>query len=153
MFSSKEQKSLSENQLREIRLLWNREYPKAIRLESDQDFIDYLGNLKDCHHYLRLNESGNIAAWACTFKREELPWFAMIIGRQHQKQGLGKSLLNQMKHDCDLLNAWAVDQDIYPREDGSIYPSPLDFYFKNDFHIAKGKLGDGPLSLVHLIWP
>lgn len=153
MFSSIEQNSLSEKQLKEVRLLWNQEYPKAIRLKQDQDFIDYLANLKNCHHYLRLNDLGEIVAWACTFKRADLPWFAMIISRQYQKHGLGRALLNQMKQDCGLLNAWAVDQDIYPREDGSIYPSPLSFYFKNGFHLTKGKLADGPLSLVHLIWP
>lgn len=153
MFSSKGLKSLSDDQLSEIRMLWNQEYPLAIRLGSDQDFSDYLAHLKDCFHYLKLSESGEIAAWACRFKREDLPWFAMIIHRKYQKLGLGRALLNQLKKDCGLLNAWAVDQTIYPREDGSLYPSPLDFYLKNGFHCTNRKWTDGPLSIVHLIWP
>lgn len=134
--------------------LWNAEYPEIIAHQNTSELKEYLLTFKNAVHRLAFNSDAELVAWCCGFEREELPWFAMIIDRQYQGLGLGSKFLSELKKDYAILNGWAIDQDSYLRADGSIYPSPLAFYQKNNFRISQRRgPKESPISIVHILWP
>lgn len=152
-WSIKTTKALNEGQYKALLELWNKEYPSLIQMNNLSDLKEYIANLKDCKHELILDSDNQLVAWSCSFEREELPWFAMIIDRAQHGRGLGSQILDRLKQQHSILNGWAVDVDHLQRADGSQYPSPLEFYRKNKFRISKRRPEESPLSIVHIFWP
>ena len=52
-----------------------------------------------------------------------------------QKRGLGTKLLELLKEKENILNGWVIDHANYIKQNGEPYPSPLEFYIKNDFNV------------------
>ena len=84
---------------------------------------------------------------------EEVPWISMVIHRDYQRKGIGSTLLEKAKQYYDTLHGWCTPADGYEREDGSVYPSPLNFYKKHGFKIVKENVNDVEgLDLVEIAW-
>jgi len=146
-------KTLKPHDLKSLFTLWNSEYPKEATFRKESDLVDYLNTLSLSKHQLLKDENGLLKAWFCTFQRIDLPWFAMIVSRDLQGKGWGRKFLEEAQKKHSILNGWAVDHNEYQKVDGSPYPSPLGFYSKLGFRKTKLKLGEGNLSVVHIVWP
>ncbi len=148
-----ETKTLSLQQKLSIIRLWNQEYPHQLMFETVEDLDNYLIQLIDLVHYFVLGEGHQIIAWASLFERNREKWFAIIVGRNMQGNGLGTSLLNMLKTNETLLNGWLIDQNNYLRADGTQYQSPAAFYLKNGFTICLDtRLEAEKLSAIKIKW-
>jgi len=143
---------LSNTQKSALMTLWNQEYPKSLFLKNSTDFDTYLSSIDQAIHFLVIQEN-EIVGWFVDFKREGKNWFAMIIDRNHQHKGIGSMLLNQAKSRHQKLLGWVIDQDNELRVDGSTYPSPIQFYIKNEFVVMKEvRLETPKISAVQIEW-
>lgn len=138
--------SLSTTEKLQLLELWNAEYPKTLAHSSLESLNDYLTNLKDTYHLLLIDKSGKIGSWCFCFKRENEPWFAIIIDSNLKGQGFGTQLLNKLKREVQMLNGWVIDHDTYERLNLEPYQSPLPFYLKNGFQV----LSEVRLELEHI---
>jgi GNAT superfamily N-acetyltransferase len=133
--------------------LWNTEYPVQLGLESLQQLDQYLENLINPTHFFAINEQNAIVAWAFTFFRDDLRWFAVIVDSAAQKSGIGTIMLNKIKEEEKILHGWVTDHFRYVRSDGLPYPSPLAFYIRNGFEVnEQERLETGQLSAVRIRW-
>ena len=143
---------LTPSQKERVYSLWNQEYPVNVGFSALTDFDDYLNNLTETTHYLLENDSGEIEGWACLFSRDNLKWFAIILDANTRGLGKGTFLLNKLKENQEKLYAWVVDHDNYVKQNGQVYPSPLQFYLKNGFTICSSRMETEKLSLVQIKW-
>ncbi len=145
-------KHLSNTQKSALMNLWNQEYPKSLFLKNSTDFDTYLSSIDQAIHFLVIQKN-EIVGWFVDFKREGENWFAMIIDRNHQHKGIGSMLLNQAKARHQKLLGWVIDQDNELRVDNSTYPSPIQFYIKNEFVVRKEvRLETPKISAVQIEW-
>ncbi len=133
--------------------LWNSEYPKQIVYPGLHEFDEYLNGLKQLYHWMAIDDKHDLVGWAFLFERDTENWFAIIVARNQQKQGLGKRLLALLKKEQQILNGWAADNDRYEKTDGTKYLSPLTFYLNNGFTICPNdRLETDKLSAVKITW-
>jgi len=144
-------KDLSLEQKQVIFELWNHEYPSQLKFNALNDLENYLIQLKEAQHYfVQLNGS---FAWAFSFERENEIWLAMIVDAALQGKNLGSLLLNKLKQHHSVLNAWVIDHSSYFKSDGTPYPSPMQFYLKNDFRFINNiRLEIPSLSAAKMVW-
>lgn len=133
--------------------LWNKEYPAQLKHESLASLENYFASINGTHHLFLMDASNKPKGWFFQFQRDNEPWFAMILSSSHQGKGMGSLLLKEAKEHTNKLYGWAVDHNEYFKADGSVYPSPLAFYLKNDFQVLpKERLNSDKLSSVKVIW-
>lgn len=145
--------SLTPAQKTRISTIWNDEYPKSLNFFDSNGFDNYLAGLSELVHYLLENESGDILAWACKFIRDDEKWFAIILDEKIHGQGKGTELLNALKEDETVLNAWVIDKEEAKKTNGEIYKSPLNFYLKNGFVVyPEIRLENEKMSAVKISW-
>lgn len=144
---------LTGSQKQDILRLWNAEYPAHLNHENITGLEQYLADLSEPLHFLIEDEEGRIQGWLTTFTRDEGRWFAMIVHKSLQGQGVGSRLLNEAKKQEPELNGWATDHDRDKRADGQAYRSPIQFYLKNGFEVLPNtRLEKGLLSAVKIRW-
>lgn len=145
--------SLTPSQKTQISRIWNNEYPKSLNFSAANRFDDYLAGLSKPIHYLLENESGDMLAWACKFIRDNEKWFAVILDEKIHGQGKGTEILNALKENETVLNAWVIDKEEAIKINGQIYKSPLNFYLKNGFLVyPEMRLENEKMSAVKIIW-
>ena len=133
--------------------LWNQEYPKSLSYSKMEEFDSYLTALENLQHVLVKDEQNNICGWYSDFKRDNEVWFAMILDISIHGKEIGTRLIESAKKSNNTLNGWVIDYADYPKNDGSIYRSPLEFYLKNDFKILKESRLELPkISAVKIMW-
>lgn len=144
---------LNNEQLKQIMMLWNKEYPGQLAYQELSEFRSYLDGLVNTTHYLLTDDHGLIKAWAFTFTREAERWFAILLDSSIQYQGYGTGLLNTLKTKEEKLYGWVTDHNRYLKKDQTSYRSPVDFYLKNDFTICDHiRLETDNLSAVKIQW-
>ena len=117
-----------------------------------EDFELYLSGLHDSSHVL-LMEDGAVLGWAVKFIREAETWFLIILDGKIHGRGFGSALLEELKVEESVLNAWVVEHNNYLRMNGKPYQSPLGFYLKNDFVVLPEERLETPhLSAVQIRW-
>lgn len=132
--------------------LWNSNYPDTLFHSSMESFHQYLNELAHKKYYLIFDQE-LVAAFALQFVRNEETWFAIIVDEKQQNKGWGKSLLTALQLNNTYLLGWVIDSTNYQRIDGRPYPSPLEFYIKNDFRIISNeRLENEKLSAVKISW-
>lgn len=145
--------SLTPAKKTRISAIWNNEYPKSLNFPDSNGFDNYLAGLSEPVHYLLENESCEILAWACKFIRDKEKWFAVILDEKIHGQGKGTKLLNALKEDECVLNAWVIDKEEAKKANGEIYKSPLKFYLKNGFVVyPEIRLENEKMSAVKISW-
>ena len=147
-----EAKFLGLKSKKEIIELWNNEYPIQLNYKKLEDFEIYLENLNNCTHYLIHNSNNIIKSWAFKFERENKKWFAIIIAKEFQGTGLGKSLLEKIKTNETELLGWVIDHSNDVKKNGEKYISPVDFYTKCDFSITNERLQSNLISAIQIKW-
>ncbi len=148
----KSNSSLSQALLKQMMELWNLVYPRNIAYSSVLELEKYLGGLESCSHYLVHDEDGFLKAWYFEFHRNDDLWFALLIHPQHQRKGLGKTLVQQAQTRHSAMHAWVIDHNTSLKIDGSTYISPLDFYLNLGFRIADSRLENEHISAVQITW-
>ncbi|KYG82233.1 GNAT family N-acetyltransferase [Roseivirga echinicomitans] len=144
---------LSLQQKERIMALWNAEYPASLNYNTIAEFDEFLNNIEQLKHYILWHQNETIIGWLSVFIRNEEIWFSVILDSNFQKQGLGKQLLNLVKHDFETLNGWVIDNDTSKKSDGSLYAVPLPFYLKNGFNVLSDvRLETEKLSAVKIRW-
>ncbi|MEM7550162.1 MAG: GNAT family N-acetyltransferase [Bacteroidota bacterium] len=134
--------------------LWNESYPKDLFYNELSEFKAYLNGLEDTQNYLITeNENGKIIGWLATFTRSDSRWLILILSSENRRKGLGTILLDEAKKNESILNGWVIDSKNYTKVDGSLYPSPLNFYIKNGFKVLeKDRLDKESISAVRIFW-
>lgn len=133
--------------------LWNNEYPEKLTYNSLIEFNQYLKNLHNIKHYLLTDQIGLISGWALTFEREQEKWFAIILNEKIQRKGLGQKLIEILKQEESILNAWVIDHNNDKKKNGHNYVSPLKFYEKCGFKIqSESRLELDIISAVKITW-
>ncbi|MCZ4223687.1 N-acetyltransferase [Pedobacter rhodius] len=144
---------LTSSQKTQISAIWNNEYPKSLSFTDSKGFDNYLATLSEPLHYILESESGALLAWACKFIRDNEKWFAVILDEKIHGQGKGTLLLNALKEDEPVLNAWVIDKEEALKLNGEIYKSPLNFYLKNGFLVyPEIRLENEKMSAVKISW-
>ncbi len=148
-----QQVKLVESEVRQLRNLWNTEYPLALNYPRLEDFVLYLTRLENARHYFIKNEDDTIAAWAFDFKRDAEQWFGIIVDGGMQRKGLGTMLLNTLKENNSALNGWMIDRDTDIKSNGLTYKSPSAFYKKNGFKLNPLEhMGFDKISAIKISW-
>ncbi|PVX51899.1 acetyltransferase (GNAT) family protein [Balneicella halophila] len=122
---------------KEIRAIWNEEYPKVIIEKSQDKFDEYIKSLKDAKHVIVIDESGHIQGWYADFIRDDDRWFLILLSSKIQGKGIGKELITNARQNNDRLNGWAIFSNHYKKSDETLYKSPIAFYKKLGFTIRK----------------
>jgi len=144
---------INEVQEFEIFELWNNESPLKLRHIDISDFKIYLNNLINLSHFLLIDEKGKLFAWGMNCLKDKDIWFAVIVNSKIHSKGLGTQLLNEMKQHNDKLSGWVIDHNNDRKLNGEIYPTPIDFYLKNNFKILPHlRLENEKLSAVKIEW-
>lgn len=145
-------KHLEEHHKQAVFNLWNNEYPDRLRFNDTDDLDRYLDTLQAPHHFFA-EQNNSIIGWAVSFVRGEEQWFAIIIGSEFHGQGIGKTLLEQIKQNHKTLSGWVIDHSNDIRTNGEPYRSPLNFYLKQQFKLCDGiRLETPQLSAVKIKW-
>ncbi len=148
----REVSTLSNIQKSAVVALWNQEYPIQVHYQNEYEFDEYLNDLSDVKHFLLCTDSNKLLGWAITFLRDDERWFAIIIDTDIQARGYGRSLLSELKKTNTVLNGWVVDENRYKKSDGTVYQSPLPFYFKNGFELLPSQSIDKKIMAVKIRW-
>lgn len=153
MISIQKRNNLSPEQKRAVFDIWNAEYPAHLGHASVESLDKYLDALGDPSHYLALDEDKKVVGWLITFDREEDRWFALLIHRSAQKQGLGSKMLMVVQQNEPVLNGWSVDHNKDIKADGSSYLPTVSFYEKNGFEVISSvRIEKGDVSSVKVRW-
>ena len=148
-----ERNFLEENEKIQILNIWNSEYPTTLNFAELTGFDNYLNSLSEPKHYILNNANNEILAWACKFVRDSEMWFVVILDEKIQGKGKGTEILNLIKHDETKLNGWVTDKEIFVKQNGEIYKSPLEFYLKNSFKVCPEiRIDNEKLSAVKIAW-
>ena len=132
--------------------LWNSEYPEKICYREISEFEIYLNGLEGIKHFLCVDDCSQIFGWAFIFVRDKENWFGIIINSKKQAKGFGTLLLKEIKKEKSSLNGWVIDHSNDIKQNGELYSSPLNFYFKNGFCIQNIKLENNAISAVKINW-
>lgn len=133
--------TLSDNQIQQINVLWNQEYPKNLI----NRFSILLGDATNYQHFLLENEAQQVLGWAVLFDKENETRFSIIVGEASKRMGLGSRLMDALKQACPCFYGWVIDHDNDIKSDDSIYRSPLTFYLKHDFEVLSDQRLDTPI--------
>ena len=133
--------TLSDNQIQQINVLWNQEYPKNLM----NRFSILLGDATNYQHFLLENEAQQVLGWAVLFDKENETRFSIIVGEASKGMGLGSRLMDALKQACPCFYGWVIDHDNDIKNDGSIYRSPLMFYLKHNFEVLSDQRLDTPI--------
>lgn len=148
-----QQVKLSDGEVRQLRNLWNNEYPLSLNYLRVEDFVLYLTRLENARHYFIKNEEESIVAWAFDFKRDTDQWFGIIVDSSMQGKGFGTLLLNKLKENNTTLNGWMIDRDTDIKSNGQYYKSPAEFYKKNAFKLNPlERMGFDKISAIKITW-
>lgn len=139
-------KNLTEDQTKEINLLWNQVYP--VKLKNRFGLL--LNGINKYEHHLLLNESDEVVGWAVAFLRNNETWFSILISATNQSKGYGKLLIESLKQNFNHLCGWVIDHNNDLKEDGSVYYTPKQFYQKNGFIITNERIETDILSAVKI---
>ncbi len=143
---------LTLEETKEVRILWNQEYPEGIAHASLEDTFTFINSKQEKTHYL-IKKQGRLIAWSFTFLRSHQKWFSILVNSNYQKQGLGKELIQKIKEDNDLLCGWMVDEVGYKTLDGKPYRVPRDFYSSLGFIVKESSRFDSEkLRSVKIEW-
>lgn len=152
-FNCVEISQLTAQMQQALLLLWNQEYPINLQYQSLADFYKYLQNLENVRHFLLVDESNQVKAWAFTFDRENARWFAIILSEEIQGLGYGRRLMAFLQETEYELNGWVTDHPNYIKMNGKPYLSPIGFYEKCGFSVLSEQRLDLPqLSAVKIHW-
>ncbi|MEM6274398.1 MAG: GNAT family N-acetyltransferase [Myxococcota bacterium] len=145
---------LDDSESEWLRTMWNAEFPERLQHPDALSLKRYLDGLTNTVHYIAYAKNGAAAGWLTTFDRDGGRWFAMILGRAHQRLGIGTELLARAKTETrGVLSGWVVDGNHMARADGTPYPSPVDFYERNGFRrLVDERLELPHLSAVRIVW-
>jgi GNAT superfamily N-acetyltransferase len=124
-------KNVTSSQIQQINQLWNEEYP----IQLKDRFGVLLDGATNYNHYLIEDENENLLAWAVDFEKDYEIRFSIIVHKNHQGKGLGKSLIERLKKDVGEFYGWVIDHNEDKKENGENYQSPLGFYTKLGFEI------------------
>lgn len=148
-----EQNELSNAQKTRVIEMWNAEYPSSLAHSDVASFDEYLNNLGTKKHFLLFDETGEIAAWAMIFERDEAKWFAIIVDSKIQGKGFGIKLIDALKTAEKRLFGWVIDNNESVKSNGENYRSPLGFYKKIGFLIHENeKIVKQEISGVKIEW-
>ncbi|MEZ4800048.1 MAG: GNAT family N-acetyltransferase [Flavobacteriales bacterium] len=123
---------LSPAQFSQLSEMWNEEYPLNLK-DRFALLIDEGSNIR---HYIINDEYENIRAWAMLFDKDDETRFSIIVKKENQGEGLGKSLIRALQNDCNSFNGWVIDHNNDLKSDGTHYLTPLDFYRKIGFKVS-----------------
>ncbi len=144
---------LSVEQKQTVYNIWNEVYPLRLKYSELKEFDTYLDKLSDQHHYLLVNDLGQVAGWAFRFQREDETWFAILLDEAVQGKGYGSLLLGEFKKDVSKLCGWVADRSTDLKQNGDIYRSPMAFYLKNGFNVIEDqRLENEKISAVKIEW-
>jgi GNAT superfamily N-acetyltransferase len=143
---------LTASQKAELLKLWNSEFPRQIAHQHLESLEHYLSKLNNIQHLL-IEENDRLLAWFACFEREGEVWFIIIVSRQAQGLGLGRSLMQEAMHHYNSLNGWIVNHEEYTRQDNKQYPSPARFYQKLGFRVLPDiTLEKGGIVSTKIVW-
>jgi len=141
--------TLSDNQIQQIDVLWNQEYPKNLM----NRFSILLGDATNYQHFILENEAQQVLGWAVLFDKENETRFSIIVGETSKGMGLGGQLMDALKQACPCFYGWVIDHDNDLKNDDSIYRSPLTFYLKHGFEVLSDQRLDTPIiKAVKVKW-
>jgi ribosomal protein S18 acetylase RimI-like enzyme len=132
--------------------MWNREYPAQLTFSDITGLERYLAALGNVSHFVLYSPQGDMKGWAALFDREDERWFAIILDRDVQRLGWGSQLLARLQQQYTTLCGWVTDHNMYVRQDGTPYPSPVAFYLKNGFAVTAERLRVEQMNAVKIIW-
>lgn len=133
--------------------LWNSQYPEKIGYREISEFEVYLKGLEETNHLLLADELNQIFGWAFSFVREQEDWFGIIVNSKNKGKGFGTLLLKELKNKKPSLNGWVIDNSNNVKQNGEMYWSPIDFYFKNGFSVDKNiRMENDKISAVKIRW-
>jgi predicted GNAT family N-acyltransferase len=141
--------SLSANQIQQIDVLWNQEYPKNLI----NRFSILLTDAANYRHFIIENDAREIVAWAVLFDKENETRFSIIVTEASKGKGLGGQLMDVLKQVCPCFYGWVIDHENDLKNDGSIYRSPITFYLKHGFEVLSEQRLDTPIiKAVKVKW-
>ncbi len=143
---------LSSAQKNTLRRMWNREYPVQMAFSDITGLERYIAGLENVSHFLLVSPAGEMKGWAAIFDRDGERWFAIILDRDVQGNGWGSALLQKLRQCSNVLNGWVTDHNMYARQDGTNYPSPVSFYIKNGFVVTGERLNTIQVNAVKIVW-
>lgn len=140
-------KTLSSVQSEQINSLWNEEYPLKLK-----DRFPILLEGTTWHNHFVVEDSNRlIIAWAMMFEQSQQIRFSIIVSKDHQGKGLGKTLLDQMKLTHNEFYGWVIDHNNDLKLNGENYVSPLPFYLKQGFEIIPDQRIDNEMIQAVLV--
>ncbi|MGN5953158.1 GNAT family N-acetyltransferase [Sphingobacterium lactis] len=143
---------LTQDEKLQIMELWNCEYPINLMHTDLASFEKYLDSLESPKHFL-IKIQERIVGWGTIFKRDQEKWFAIILSSFFHGQYIGKSLMEQIKRDENLLYGWVIDHEKDIKINGMTYRSPLNFYVKQGFTVLfDERLELSTISAVKIVW-
>ena len=143
---------LTQDEKLQIMELWNCEYPINLMHNDIASFEKYLDSLESPNHFL-IKIQERIVGWGTIFKRDQEKWFAIILSSFLHGQYIGKSLMEQIKRDENLLYGWVIDHEKDIKINGMTYRSPLNFYVKQGFTVLfDERLELSTISAVKIVW-
>lgn len=141
--------SLSANQIQQIDVLWNQEYPKNLQ----NRFSILLTDASNYRHFIIENDAREIVAWAVLFDKENETRFSIIVTEASKGLGLGGQLIDALKQACPCFYGWVIDHDNDLKNDGTNYRSPITFYLKHAFEVLTEQRLDTPIiKAVKVKW-
>jgi GNAT superfamily N-acetyltransferase len=140
-------KTLSSVQSEQINSLWNKEYP----LKLKDRFPILLEGTTWHNHFVIEDSNGLVNAWAVMFEQSQQIRFSIIVSKDHQGKGLGKTLLDQMKLTHNEFYGWVIDHNNDLKLNGENYVSPLPFYLKQGFEIIPDQRIDNEMIQAVLV--
>lgn len=140
-------KTLSSVQSEQLNSLWNKEYP----LKLKDRFPILLEGTTWHNHFVIEDSNGLVNAWAVMFEQSQQIRFSIIVSKDHQGKGLGKTLLDQMKLTHNEFYGWVIDHNNDLKLNGENYVSPLPFYLKQGFEIIPNQRIDTEMIQAVLV--
>ncbi|MCR8558033.1 GNAT family N-acetyltransferase [Mucilaginibacter sp. BJC16-A38] len=145
--------TLSDQQKERVLHIWNTEYPVKLQMPGMADFDNFLNTLINPKHYLMIDNDDVIIGWGNKYYIGDVTCFFIMISGEIHGKGYGTTLLNELKKGEKQLFGWAIDHNNDIKADGRPYPSPINFYLKNNFTInTEMRLEDEQLSAVNILW-
>lgn len=133
----------------QVHRLWNNNYP----VQLTDRFPLLLQETSRHQHYLVKNPDNTIAGWAVDFSSAGETRFSLIVDKAHQHQGIGLTLLHQLKTCQPQFSGWVIDHANDVLADGSPYISPLAFYQRYGLQVWPNQRLDTPMiSAVKVSW-